>query len=123
MNMAHRLYAQPPQDLQSPRNVEYALLGRVTQRLCAAWDRREEDFVALARAVSDNDRLWMALAADVAVSSNGLPAPLRAGVLYLARFSEIHGRKVLDGTGDITVLIDVNTAVMRGLRGAQEGPK
>lgn len=121
MNFARTAYAQPQGSLRTPRSLEYDLLARAAQRLKAGWARRHSDFAALAAAVNENNVLWSTLAADVADPENGLPAALRAQLFYLYQFSEVHGRKVLAGTASVEVLIDVNTAVMRGLRGDTGG--
>ena len=68
----------------------------------------------------DNARLWSTLGADVADPGNGLPQKLRAQLYYLFEFTAQHSRLVLDGSAGAEVLIDINTAVMRGLRGANE---
>jgi flagellar protein FlaF len=65
--------------------------------------------------------LWTTLAADVAESDNGLPGPLRAQLFYLYEFAADHSRKILAGSGSVDVLVDINTAVMRGLRGSAGG--
>ncbi len=117
MNFARTAYGQPRAPVRSPRSLEYDLLARVTQRLRAAWEGRKTDFPALAAAVADNRQLWSTLALDVAGTGNGLPPPLRAQLFYLYEFTDQHSRKVLAGTASVEVLVDVNTAVMRGLRG------
>ena len=121
LNFARTAYARPQAPARTPRSVEYDLLARITQRLSQAWDARKKDFPALAAAVDDNTRLWSTLAADVASPGNGLPQPLRAQLFYLFQFTEAHGRKVLAGTASVEVLVDINTAVMRGLRGNTGG--
>jgi flagellar biosynthesis activator protein FlaF len=110
-------YAQREAPARSFRSVEYDLLARTTHRLKAAWARRDTDFPALAAALHDNQRLWSTLAADVAEPQNGLPAALRARLFYLYEFTAQHSRTILDGRGSVEVLADINTAVMRGLRG------
>ena len=111
--------------LQAPsrtlRSIEYDLLAKTTQRLAAAWQRRSVDFPGFAAALSDNQMVWSALAADVVGDGNGLPPKLRAQLFYLYEFTAEHSRKVLDDTGSVEVLIDINTAVMRGLRGEVSG--
>ena len=82
-----------------------------------AWTNRKTDFPSLAVALTENLQLWSALAADVAEAGNGLPAQLRAQLFYLYEFTASHTRAVLDGRGSVEVLVDINTAVMRGLRG------
>ncbi len=117
LTTARDTYAQPWAPMRSPRSVEYDLLARITQRLRTAWEVRKQDFPGLVAAIADNNRVWAVLAADVADPDNALPQPLRARLFYLYQFIEQHSRKVLaDGAG-VEVLVDINTAVMRGLRG------
>jgi flagellar biosynthesis activator protein FlaF len=110
-------YAQREAPARSFRSVEYDLLARITHRLKAAWVQRTTDFPALAAALHDNQQLWSTLAVDVSDPGNGLPAALRARLFYLYEFTSQHSRSVLEGSGSIDVLTDINTAVMRGLRG------
>ncbi|QYK41587.1 MAG: flagellar biosynthesis regulator FlaF [Paracoccaceae bacterium] len=115
--VARAAYARPDAPLRDPRTVEYDIFARVTRALAEAWDRRKVDHSGLAQALHANARLWRTLAADLAEPGNALPAELRARLFYLHEFSVAHGRKVLEGTADAGVLVDINTAVMRGLRG------
>ncbi|MEY4984795.1 MAG: hypothetical protein RIR62_3061 [Pseudomonadota bacterium] len=110
-------YARPDPATRSPRSAEYDLLARVTARLQAAWGRRHADHPDLVRALADNLDLWSTLAADVAGDGNGLPAALRARLFYLYEFTAHHSRAVLENRASVEVLVDINTAVMRGLRG------
>lgn len=103
--------------VRSARSIEYELLARTTQRLQESWARRESAFGDLARAVADNTILWASLGADLVEPGNGLPPELKARLFYLYQFSEQHGQKVLAGLGDAGVLVEINMAVMRGLRG------
>ncbi len=120
MTSAAHAYGRPDAPARTPRKIEYDLLARTTQRLTSAWARRQADFPGFASAVDDNLRLWSALAVDVADSENGLPSALRARLFYLYQFTAHHSRAILEDRGSIEVLIDINTAVMRGLRGAEE---
>lgn len=116
-NTARSAYAQPGAPLRSPRSLEYDLLARMTHGLRVSWETRRQDFPALADAIAANCHLWSTLAADVATPGNALPQALRAQLLYLYQFVEQHSRKILNNAGEVAVLIDINTAVMRGLRG------
>jgi flagellar biosynthesis activator protein FlaF len=110
-------YARPDATLRPMRSIEYEALARATKLLAASWPRRKENFPALATALNQNLALWSTLAADVADANNALPTGLRAQLFYLYEFSERHSRSLLEGRGTVDVLIDINTAVMRGLRG------
>ena len=113
-------YAQREMAARTPRSVEYELIARVTQRLGAAAARRDTDFPALVAAVTENEKLWSTLAADVSLPSNGLPTALRARLFYLYQFTVHHSRAVLANGASVEVLTDINTAVLRGLRGEGE---
>lgn len=120
MYQARAAYGRPDPALRSNRQIEYDLFARITRRLTEANQTRTKDFPGFARALHENQRLWTALAADVATPGNALPQQLRARLFYLYEFTASQTRKALaDGT-DITVLIDINTAIMRGLRGEGE---
>jgi flagellar protein FlaF len=119
---AGAIYARPESPQKTPRALEYELLARVTQALTTSWATRKENFGGLMTALDDNLRLWATLAADVAEPTNGLPAPLRAQLFYLYEFSVQHSRAVREQSASVEVLIDINTAVMRGLRGDRGTP-
>ena len=110
-------YARRETPTRSLRSVEYDMIAQVTQRLRAAWMNRTSDFPGLVRALADNQQLWSTLAADVASPGNALPAALRARLFYLYEFTNQHTRAVMDDRASVDVLTDINTAVMRGLRG------
>ncbi|WP_240664778.1 flagellar biosynthesis regulator FlaF [Paenirhodobacter ferrireducens] len=112
--MAKTAYENPAQPIRTLRATEYEVFARVTRRMKQAEARA--DFVELASAIHDNRRLWTILATDVALPQNPLPAPLRARLFYLAEFTQAHSRKVLLGQARAEVLVDINTAIMRGLR-------
>lgn len=121
MNMMNTLvqtaYARTDAPARSPRDVEYNLFARMTRRLSIAWSQRAGNYSALVGALHDNAAMWRTLAVDVADVGNSLPSPLRAQLFYLHEFTATHSQKVLDGTANAEVLIEINTAVMRGLRG------
>lgn len=116
-SIAHSAYGRPETPVRSLRSIEYDLFARVTKRLTAAWSARSSDFAELVRALHDNTTMWRTLASDVAEPDNGLPKPLRARLFYLYEFTAQHSPKILDDQASVDVLVDINTAVMRGLRG------
>lgn len=106
---------------RTPDATEYEIFVRVTRALGSA---KSQAFPALAAALHDNQKLWLTLAAAVADPENALPTELRAKIFYLAEFTRAQTRRILYArtpeADDIEALIDVNTAVMRGLRGRPE---
>jgi flagellar protein FlaF len=121
MQMARSAYGRPDAPARNHRTVEYDLFAQMTSSLTAAWKARTKDHSGLVRAIYDNTRLWRTLAVDVAEPGNALPEALRAQLFYLFEFTRSHSEKVLSGEADAEVLIDINTAVMRGLRGPGAG--
>ncbi len=113
---ARAAYARPEAPGRSPRALEYELLARATKALSTARAEGASHAQVLA-ALNENQRLWSTLAADVAEPENGLPQQLRAQLFYLYEFTALHSRAVRDKKASVEVLIDINTAVMRGLRG------
>lgn len=113
---AHAAYARPEAPQRNPRALEYDLLARATKALSAA-HTGTATFSKLVAALDENQRLWSTLAADVAAPGNGLPQQLRAQLFYLYEFTTHHSRAVREKGASVEVLIDINTAVMRGLRG------
>ena len=100
-----------------PRASEYDLIARVTAQLKAAEAKGVDGFAMLARAVHDNQRLWTMLAIDVASDGNAMPDALRMRIVYLAEFTRQHSRKVLGRKARVTPLVEINTTILRGLRG------
>jgi flagellar protein FlaF len=104
--------------LRSPRSTEYEAFARVTRELKASSPGDGKAAPATIRALHENRRLWTLLAASVVDDDNGLPNELRARLFYLYEFTTVQTRKVLRGEAGIGPLVDVNTAVMAGLRGS-----
>lgn len=120
LHQAQTAYRTTDQSVRTARGIEYDAFARVTHRLKQAMAKPRQ-MPPLAAAIHDNRRLWNVLATDVTDPANGLPADLRVRILYLADFTRIYSSRVLDGA-PATPLIDVNTAVMRGLRVGGTGP-
>ncbi len=117
LDLARRTYARPDTPARSPRDIEYELLARITRRLATAWATKDSGYGALVAALHDNEEMWRTFATDVAQPENGLPQALRAKLFYLYEFTAHHSPKVREGSANVDVLVDINTAVMRGLRG------
>jgi len=118
--MARMAYAQAAAPMRTDRGTEYDIFARVTRALKAADDRGKPGFRDLAAAIHENRRLWALLAADVADADNRLPQELRARIFYLAEFTHLHSGKVLAREATARVLVEINAAIMKGLRGGVE---
>ncbi|MBP7240719.1 flagellar biosynthesis regulator FlaF [Amaricoccus sp.] len=113
-------YASAAAPVRSERDTEYAVFARVTHRMSAVDETDRAAFPALAAAVADNQRLWGTLAEDLMSPGNALPAALRGQLVGLAEFVRKHTLRVLAGKASVAPLVDINTSIMRGLRGQAE---
>lgn len=111
------VYKQPSIGLKSARRQEYDLFARITGRMQTASKGLPLSFPELASSLDENRKLWVALAADVALPQNGLSADLRLQILNLAQFTLSHTARILSGHANISPLVDINLAVMKGLSG------
>lgn len=112
--LAHRAYSPASAPLKSERKVEYDVIARITSRMTSAI--KEKNFNKLIHATYENSTLWRKLGQDVAHPDNLLPDDLRARLIYLAEFTEHHTRKVIRREANAMPLIEVNTAILRGLK-------
>jgi flagellar protein FlaF len=106
--------------VRTERGTEYAVFAQVTRRLKAIDDADTSAFAHLASAVVDNQRLWSTLSEDLMGDDNALPVALRGQLISLAEFVRRHSMAVLGGRASAAPLIDINTAIMKGLRGEVE---
>lgn len=119
LQMAQNAYATSQAPIRTPRTAEYEAFARATHRLQRASEHSSPNLSDMAHALQENRRLWTILAADVAEDGNQLPPELRGRIFYLAEFTRQYSSKVLKSEAPADVLIDINTAVMRGLRQAE----
>jgi flagellar biosynthesis activator protein FlaF len=119
---ARQAYAPARTQLRSGRSVELQIFGETTARLKSAAAATPPRFGDLADALHANRHLWTLLAVDVADEDNALQPELRARIFYLAEFTALHSSKVLRGEATVDALVEINTAVMRGLNGLT-GPR
>jgi len=119
--LARTAYTSSQTTIRTDRSHEYHAFGRVTRSITEAAARGASAFPALAAALHDNRKLWQIIASDVSHNDNALPKQLRARLFYLSEFTNEHTRKILLGEGDVAPLVDINTSVMRGLKGSNGG--
>lgn len=113
---AIRGYADNAVSTRSDRRSEYDVVARVTQGLRDTATRAKSNFPAYAEALHMNQKLWTALVVDLVDEKNPLPAELKARLVYLAEFTTQHTRKILREGASVMPLLEINLAVMRGLK-------
>ncbi len=115
LNMAKTAYTNTASPTRTPRGIEYDAFARITHRMKASASDASK-FSVLAAALYENKKLWSILVADISDQANTLPKELRGRIFYLYEFTSQHTSKVLRKEASVDVLVDINTAVMRGLR-------
>ncbi|MFD3191735.1 flagellar biosynthesis regulator FlaF [Sedimentitalea sp. HM32M-2] len=116
LSQAHRAYSAVSAPTRTARGTEYEAVARITTRIRSAYEKGPAGFPALAAALHDNRKLWNIFATDVADAGNPLPKDLKARLFYLAEFTNQHTSKVLARQASIQPLLEINTAILRGLR-------
>ena len=122
MNVVERAqdgYGRNAIHMKSPRDAEYEAIARISHRLRAAAQNRSKDYASYVGALHENNRLWTTLATELAQPENELPKDLRARLFWLAEFTAKETRKLLRNEGDVGILIEINSAVLQGLRGQE----
>ncbi len=114
LNMAKTAYANTAAPVRTARGVEYDVFSRITRQLKTAI--AGGNFNNLVNALHENSKLWTILAVDIVDESNLLPEELRARIFYLSEFTKHHTRLVMRREANAEPLVDINTAIMRGLR-------
>ncbi|WP_037228236.1 flagellar biosynthesis regulator FlaF [Roseobacter sp. GAI101] len=114
INMAQRAYAPTAAPTRSNRSIEYDVIARITYRLKKAIEKK--DLGPLLEALHENRKLWRTLALNVSQSDNGLPEELRARLYYLSEFTNHHTSEVIRNKISAIPLVEVNTAILRGLK-------
>ncbi len=113
---AKNLYGNARKTTRSTIDTEYELLGQLTHRMIAATRKGKPGFNELVAALHDNRKLWTLFVADISYADNDLPKDLKENILYLSEFTAQHTNQVLARKADVRPLVEINTAIMRGLR-------
>jgi flagellar protein FlaF len=70
-----------------------------------------------AHALSENLRLWDILTVDLINPDNDIADGLSNQLIELGRFVRAHTHALYNGRGSVDVLVDINTAILKGLLG------
>ncbi|PHR88512.1 MAG: flagellar biosynthesis regulator FlhF [Blastopirellula sp.] len=120
ISQAQRAYSSDSAPIRTIRGTEYDAIARITYQLKTTAAKGPDGFAALVDALQSNNKLWQIFAIDVADKGNSLPKELKAKIFYLAEFTRQHTSKVLARQENVTPLLDINLAILRGLRTGNE---
>lgn len=114
--LAKNSYSDSLKSTGSLRSIEYEAFAKITRELSSPDENSADYYIKISKALYNNLRLWAILADDIANDNNALPNDLRSKLFYLAEFTRHHTAKVYSGDANPNILVEINTAVMRGLR-------
>lgn len=120
LDLARTAYTSTVAPIRTERGLEYDAFARITHRLKTTASRK--NYPGYVQALHENRQLWTLLAVDVADAANSLPRELRAQIFYLAEFTAYQTSKILSSGASVEPLIEINTAIMRGLGQQGEQP-
>ncbi|MEO3477806.1 flagellar biosynthesis regulator FlaF [Phaeobacter sp. CAU 1743] len=113
---AKRAYGSAKAPTRTPKDLEFEAIARITHRMISASKEGKKGFPALAEAVHDNRKLWQIFQTDAASSHNALSEDLKEQIVYLAAFTNQYTSQILSRKAGVGPLVEINTAIMRGLR-------
>ncbi|MGB7319150.1 MAG: flagellar biosynthesis regulator FlaF [Planktotalea sp.] len=116
---AAQRYTSLGEHTRNAKDLEYEVILGVTRDLSKHTGSDQADFPALVSSLNKNERLWIEIGTQVADPSNQLEAGLRARLFYLAGFVRHQTTEILSGKAGIESLIELNVAVLRGLKGTR----
>lgn len=115
MNSGYNAYTKNQNVTDNPRDVEYRLLANVTGALVEAQNNPDNTKKRVESAIWNRD-VWAAFRVDLSSNRNALPDDLKASLVSLSLWIERETMAVMDGTGDINALIEINRNIMGGLK-------
>ena len=116
-NGAATAYGAVIRGTESPRDIEYRVLARVTGLLQDAM-QPEAGPAALPTALHENRMVWTAMIVDLASPGNAWDDQGKARLISLARWVLLECDRVQRGHGALASLVEINLIVMQGLKPA-----
>ena len=113
---AKSAYSAAKAPTRTAKNFEYEVIARITRRMITSAQQGSDGFQDLVAALNDNRKLWSIFTVDLASKGNPYPDELKLSLLELAEFTRQHTSKVLQRKANVRPLVEINTAIMRGLR-------
>mgnify|MGYP001037783056 CR=1 FL=1 len=116
--MSVSAYKKTIKETESPKSIEKRIFSRITGQLEKLEDTPDNVLKPEYKdALWENQKLWMALRADLVLPENSLPPQLKAQLISLGIWVDNHTQKILRGQAKIQDLISVNRNIIAGLEG------
>lgn len=114
---ARSVYGNVGRSVGSDRDIEIQVFQTSISRLRTLSGLDFKLTPDAATILSDNLKLWDLLTVDLAQSDNQIDDTLSAQLIGLAKFVRVHTMALYRGEGSVDVLVDINTAILKGLLG------
>ncbi len=112
-------YKTTTRETATSKDIELKVFSSITSQLNSIDSGEAGGFAKLAEVLHENVQLWTTIMADVADNRNQLPLELRAQIFNLGEFIRRHTFKVLEGVEPVDAIVDINKAIIAGLRESQ----
>ncbi len=116
LQLAQAAYSNPLAATKTDRALEFDVIAATTTKLRAV-QAEDTSYPQIVSAVDTNRRMWSLIASSVSDSENTYPSDLKAGLFYLFEYTNHVSRRILSGEATVDSLIDINTSILRGLKG------
>ena len=114
---AKSAYGNVGRSVGSDRDLEIQVFQTSISRLSSLSGLDFKLTADAAKILSDNLKLWDLLTVDLASPENEMDDALAAQLIGLAKFVRVHTLALYAGQGSVDVLVDINTAILKGLLG------
>lgn len=114
---ARSVYGNVGRSIGSDRDIEIQVFQTAISRLRSLAGLDFKLTPDAAKILSDNLKLWDLLTIDLAQAENPMDKTLAAQLIGLAKFVRVHTIALYRGEGSVDVLVDINTAILKGLLG------
>lgn len=114
---ARSVYGNVGRSVGSDRDIEIQVFQTSIVRLRTIAGLDFKLTAEAAKILADNLKLWDMLTVDLAHPDNPMDKNLAAQLIGLSKFVRVHTMALYRGEGSADVLIDINTAILKGLLG------
>ncbi|MEM7728182.1 MAG: flagellar biosynthesis regulator FlaF [Pseudomonadota bacterium] len=114
---AQSAYGNTGREIGSDKDVEVQVFQTAIARLRPLMGLDFKLTPTAAETLSENLKLWDTLTLDLIHPENQTADDLKAQLIGLAKFVRAHTIGLYGGNGTVDVLVDINTAVLKGLLG------
>jgi len=110
-------YRTVKQDLNSDKGLESQAFELVNGKFFSLDPNAVNYQPRRFEALMANQALWKILFLDLARTENPLPLALKSNLMGLFEFIQSHTQAVMQGDANHQVLVDINSNIVKGLRG------